>query len=77
MLCEVALRASLRVRAAIGSSPNARSGETLPACGSAPRLAGGGQSLYPRVMVSFFDRSDRARLRERFHGAMHSVLARL
>jgi hypothetical protein len=29
------------------------------------------------AVAAFFDRSDRARLRERFFGATHTVLARL
>lgn len=40
-------------------------------------LAGLGQSLYLRRMAHVFDLGDRARLRERFYGASHSVLARL
>lgn len=40
-------------------------------------LAGLGQSLYLPHMAHVFDHGDRARLRERFYGATHSVLARL
>ena len=39
-----------------------------------PRLA---ESLKRKAMIRFFDMDDRARLRERFYGAIHTVLARL
>lgn len=39
-----------------------------------PRLA---ESLKRRAMKRIFDMDDRARLRERFFGATHTVLARL
>ncbi|WP_201769863.1 isopropylmalate isomerase [Actibacterium mucosum] len=33
--------------------------------------------MYPPPMTRIFDIGDRARLRERFYGATHTVLARL
>ncbi len=39
-----------------------------------PRLT---ESLKRKAMIRFFDMDDRARLRERFYGAIHTVLARL
>ncbi|MEP1992402.1 hypothetical protein [Ascidiaceihabitans sp.] len=46
-------------------------------CGAIHTLARLSQSLYPIPMTQLFDICDRARLRERFYGVTHTVLARL
>jgi hypothetical protein len=46
--------------------------------GRAPAtLAAAGDALYLEAMTPVFNQTDRARLRERFYGATHTVLARL
>ncbi len=50
---------------------------SAPTCAAAfplPRLA---ERLKRKAMKRVFDMDDRARLRERFYGAIHTVLARL
>jgi len=73
---QVAARITIK-RATQNAPARRREGLRSPALCRLSALAANRVTQYAIAMTRLFDMDDRARLRERFYGATHSVLARL